>query len=96
MVSQWLKLAFGVKRALGILVAFKKMEAQSLIWNPKGPIYLPFICLARPDTLCACVIAHTVTQVLYTSLFLDNRSAVGVMCITRWFSDVSRISTARL
>jgi hypothetical protein len=29
MVPQWLKLAFVVKRALDILLAFEKMEAQA-------------------------------------------------------------------
>jgi hypothetical protein len=28
MVTQWLKLAFGVKRALAVLLAFEKTEAQ--------------------------------------------------------------------
>ena len=28
MVPQWLNLAFGVKRARGVLLAFEKMEAQ--------------------------------------------------------------------
>ena len=28
MVPQWLKLAFGVKRAPGVLLAFEKTEAQ--------------------------------------------------------------------
>jgi hypothetical protein len=28
-VTQWLKLAYGVKQALGILLAFEKMEAQA-------------------------------------------------------------------
>ena len=29
MVPQWLKLAFGVKQALGVLLAFEKKEAQA-------------------------------------------------------------------
>ena len=29
MVPQWLKLAFGVKRALAVLLAFEKTEAQA-------------------------------------------------------------------
>jgi hypothetical protein len=29
MVPQWLKLAFGVKRAVGILLSFEKMDAQA-------------------------------------------------------------------
>ena len=34
MVPQWLKLAFGVKRALGVLLAFGKNGGSSvLIWN---------------------------------------------------------------
>ena len=34
MVPQWLKLAFGVKRALGVLLAFEENGgSSSLIWN---------------------------------------------------------------
>ena len=33
MVPKWLKLAFGVKRALGVLLAFDKAEAQAMILN---------------------------------------------------------------
>ena len=34
MVPQWLKLAFGVKRALGVLLAFEIIGGSSaLIWN---------------------------------------------------------------
>ena len=29
LVPQWLKLAFGVKRALGVLLAFEKTEAEA-------------------------------------------------------------------
>ena len=33
-VPQWLKLAFGVKRALGVLLAYEEKEGSSaLIWN---------------------------------------------------------------
>ena len=41
MVPQWLKLAFCVKRALGILLAFEKMEAGP-IW---GQVTFPFSAL---------------------------------------------------
>jgi hypothetical protein len=41
MVPQWLKLAFGVKRALGVLLAFEENGGSStLIWN-----VLPYVIL---------------------------------------------------
>ena len=55
---QWLKLAFGVKQALGILLTSGKkwkLKRADLECGPicrhKGPSYLPFLCLARPENL---------------------------------------------
>ena len=74
-VPQWLKLAFIVKRALGVLLAFEKTVAQACwFWMccHKGSKLLPFLCLALPENLvrqwdttvraphvCVCVWLHT-------------------------------------
>ena len=56
-VPQWLKLVLCVKRALGILLAYEKMEAQAAdlecgpVCRHKGPSYLPFLCLIRLENL---------------------------------------------
>ena len=54
MVPQYLEMALGVKRALGILLRLLKNESSDApILAPmclhKGPSYLPFLCLAQPE-----------------------------------------------
>ena len=57
-VPQWLKLAFGVKRALGVLLAFgkkRRLKRAELECGPicrhKGSKLLPFLCLTRAENL---------------------------------------------
>ena len=57
MVPQWLKLAFGVKRALAVLLAFentrlKRADLECLyLCRHKASKLLPLLCLARLETL---------------------------------------------
>jgi hypothetical protein len=58
MVPQWLNLAFGVKRARGILLRlWKKWKLKRAdlecgpICHHRGPRYLAFLCPARPENL---------------------------------------------
>ena len=75
-----LEIPLGVKRALGILLRLWKNDAQTRSFEifpwcrHKRRCHLAFLCLASPENLArqwaphACVIIHTVMQVLHTSL----------------------------
>ena len=104
-VSQWLKLAFGVKRALGILLAFKINGSSGvLICNVapygavRGQVTSPFsdwpAQKIRSANQTMSYDHASATCVVLCSL--DNRSALMLWRIKRWFFDVPSNSTTRL